>query len=72
MGSASLPSLREWAPLRTLRVLRASTRTARLIFSAMKQFFESLPRDLEESAKIDGAGTIQTYFKIMLPLARPS
>lgn len=38
----------------------------------MKQFFESLPRDLEESAKIDGAGTIQTYFKIMLPLARPS
>jgi len=38
----------------------------------MKQFFESLPRDLEESARIDGAGTFQTYFKIMLPLARPS
>jgi len=38
----------------------------------MKQFFESLPRDLEESARIDGASTFQTYFRIMLPLAQPS
>lgn len=38
----------------------------------MKQFFEGLPKSLEESAKIDGATTFQTFFRIMLPLARPA
>ncbi|RAV23105.1 carbohydrate ABC transporter permease [Paenibacillus contaminans] len=37
-----------------------------------RQFFNTLPKELEESAKIDGAGLIRTYFKIMLPLARPA
>lgn len=37
----------------------------------MKQFFEGLPRELEEAARIDGAGTFQTFWRIMLPLARP-
>lgn len=37
----------------------------------MKQFFESLPRELEEAARIDGANTFQTYWRIVLPLARP-
>lgn len=38
----------------------------------MKQFFESLPRELEESARIDGAGPAATFFQIVLPLARPA
>ena len=38
----------------------------------MKQFFAGLPRSLEESACIDGASTYQTFFKIMLPLAKPA
>ncbi|MCR4424598.1 MAG: carbohydrate ABC transporter permease [Firmicutes bacterium] len=38
----------------------------------MKQFFEGLPKDLEESARIDGATTIQTFFRIMLPLSKPA
>ncbi|NUT35393.1 MAG: carbohydrate ABC transporter permease [Hamadaea sp.] len=37
----------------------------------MKQFFEGLPRELEEAARIDGANLFQTFWKIMLPLARP-
>jgi multiple sugar transport system permease protein len=37
----------------------------------MKQFFEGLPRELEEAARIDGANTFQTYWRIVLPLARP-
>ncbi len=38
----------------------------------MKQFFESLPRSLEESARIDGASTYQIFFRIILPLAKPA
>jgi multiple sugar transport system permease protein len=37
----------------------------------MKQFFEQLPRELEEAAAIDGATTWQTFRMIMLPLALP-
>lgn len=34
-------------------------------------FFRSLPRELEESAYVDGAGPVQTFWHIMLPLAAP-
>ncbi len=34
-------------------------------------FFESIPKDLDEAAKIDGCSSLQTYFKIVLPLAMP-
>lgn len=38
----------------------------------MRQYFLGLPRDLEESAKIDGCNIFQTFFKIALPLALPT
>ncbi len=46
------------------------------IFSAfgtflMRQFFMSLPAELEEAARIDGANPWQTFWRIMLPLAKP-
>lgn len=34
-------------------------------------FFASLPHELEEAAAIDGATSAQTFWRIMLPLARP-
>lgn len=34
-------------------------------------FFQSLPRELEESAYVDGASPFQTYWRILLPLAAP-
>ena len=37
----------------------------------MKGFFDTIPIDLDEAAKIDGASHAQTYFKIILPLAAP-
>ena len=37
----------------------------------LKQFFETIPNDLEDAAKIDGAGFLQIYRRIMLPLAGP-
>ena len=34
-------------------------------------FFRSIPRDSDEAAKIDGASYLQTFFLVILPLARP-
>ncbi|CAL9455004.1 L-arabinose transport system permease protein AraQ [Actinosynnema sp. ALI-1.44] len=46
------------------------------VFSAfgtflLRQFFLSLPKDLEEAAGLDGANPLRIYWHIMLPLARP-
>ncbi|PZR96612.1 MAG: maltose ABC transporter permease [Candidatus Chloroheliales bacterium] len=37
----------------------------------MKGFFDSIPRELDESAKIDGASQFQAFRYVILPLARP-
>jgi multiple sugar transport system permease protein len=37
-----------------------------------KQFFDGIPKDLDEAARIDGAGFFRTYRQIVLPLARPA
>ncbi|MBX3538485.1 MAG: carbohydrate ABC transporter permease [Chelatococcus sp.] len=34
-------------------------------------FFRTIPRDIDEAAIIDGASRLQTFFKVILPLARP-
>ncbi|HEM4665924.1 carbohydrate ABC transporter permease [Streptococcus suis] len=36
----------------------------------LRQFFMGLPKELEESAKLDGCNIGQTFFKVMLPLAK--
>ena len=36
------------------------------------QFMQSIPRALDESARIDGAGHFTIYFRIILPLLRPA
>jgi multiple sugar transport system permease protein len=38
----------------------------------LRQFFLSLPQDLEEAARVDGAGEFRIYRQIMLPLAVPA
>jgi multiple sugar transport system permease protein len=37
-----------------------------------KQFFDGLPRDLEEAARMDGAGFFKIYRSVIMPLARPA
>src|SRR5690606_4212099 len=37
----------------------------------MKTFFEGLPKELDEAARIDGAGEITILWKIILPLSMP-
>jgi len=36
----------------------------------MRSFFVSLPKDLEESGRVDGLGEFRIYWSIMLPLCR--
>lgn len=47
------------------------------VFSAfgiflLRQHFLSLPRELEEAARIDGAGHARTFFQVILPLSGPA
>lgn len=37
----------------------------------MKGFFDTVPRELDESARVDGASPLQTFFYVILPLVRP-
>lgn len=37
----------------------------------MKGFFDTIPMELDESAKVDGATHAQAFFRIMLPLVTP-
>lgn len=38
----------------------------------LRQFFKGIPRELTESAVIDGANHFQIFFRIMLPLSKPA
>ena len=38
----------------------------------LKGFFDSIPNDLVEAARIDGANALQIFLRIMLPLSRPA
>jgi ABC-type glycerol-3-phosphate transport system permease component len=38
----------------------------------MRQFFLTIPGELEDAAKIDGAGRLRFLFQILLPLSRPA
>ncbi len=43
-----------------------------LTILAMRSFFQQLPRDLEDSAKIDGYSTLGMLVKIIIPLTLPA
>lgn len=37
----------------------------------VKGYFDTIPRELDEAARIDGAGHLTVFFRIILPLAKP-
>lgn len=37
----------------------------------MTAYFNGIPRELDEAARIDGSGTMRLLFRVILPLARP-
>lgn len=38
----------------------------------LRQFFSTIPRELEDAARIDGCGRLRFLWQIMLPLSRPA
>ncbi|WP_280151265.1 carbohydrate ABC transporter permease [Piscinibacter sp. XHJ-5] len=42
-----------------------------IVIWLMVDFFDGIPRELEESAALDGASRFRIFFDLMLPLARP-
>ena len=38
----------------------------------LRQFFRGIPRELEDAARVDGAGIIRTFATIILPLSKPA
>jgi multiple sugar transport system permease protein len=40
-------------------------------FLLFKTYFDSLPQDLFEAARVDGAGDLRIFFSIIVPLSRP-
>ncbi len=42
-----------------------------LAINLMKSFFDTLPKSLDESATIDGAGRLRTLWSILMPLVLP-
>ena len=37
----------------------------------LRQFFRMIPKEMDESARMDGAGYLQIYWNIILPLSKP-
>jgi multiple sugar transport system permease protein len=38
----------------------------------LRQFFSTIPRDLEDAARIDGCGRFRFFWRIVLPLSKPA
>ncbi|MAW59410.1 MAG: sugar ABC transporter ATP-binding protein, partial [Planctomycetes bacterium] len=36
-----------------------------------RQYFLTIPGELMEAARVDGAGPFRTFFLVMLPMAKP-
>lgn len=59
---------RHWQGLALVRIIYGIPITS-LIF---RNYFANVPSELVEAARIGGAGLIQTFFQIMLPLSLPA
>lgn len=40
-------------------------------FFIIKNYYDNIPRELEEAARIDGCGYVQTWARVIFPIARP-
>lgn len=38
----------------------------------LRQFFQTIPKELDEAARVDGAGYFKIYLRIILPLTKPA
>jgi multiple sugar transport system permease protein len=70
-----VPLFREFDTLHLLNtywaVILPQIPTAIAVF-IFKQFFDGIPKELEEAARVDGASAARIYRTIVMPLARPA
>lgn len=58
-------------PIYLMTILGCGLRSGLFIYIFI-QFFRGIPKELEEAAFVDGAGAFRTFFKIMIPNAKPA
>jgi len=70
-----VPQFREFSTVNLLNtfwaVILPQVPTAIAVF-IFKQFFDGLPKELEEAARIDGASRFRIYRQVVMPLTRPA
>ena len=69
-GGKTFSLLNTFWPLIIISITGLAFKNGLYIFM-MRQFFNGVPDELEESAYVDGSGTFRTFFQIILPLSVP-
>jgi multiple sugar transport system permease protein len=72
-----IPKFLMWRELHRLDTYTPMTAGAWFVWGPsfvflLRQFFLTIPREIEEAAIVDGANTFQVYWQIMLPLVKPA
>lgn len=67
IGISKLGLMNTYAAL----ILAYSSFSLPLCIWMMKSFLDGVPKELDESARLDGCNSLQTFTRIILPLARP-
>ena len=71
MTFRSMELMRSTMPMYILSIFGVGLRSGLYVY-IFNQFFRGLPKEIEEAAFVDGAGTWYTYFRIMLINAMPA
>jgi multiple sugar transport system permease protein len=61
-----------WGWLNTFAALIIPSLASPFAIFVFRQFFITVPRDLDEAARLDGAGYYRIFWNVMLPLAGPA
>ncbi|WP_198805203.1 carbohydrate ABC transporter permease [Leptolyngbya sp. BL0902] len=72
LGLLELVRLLGWANNYLALIVPYTAINLPLTILVMRSFFQQLPRDLEDSAKVDGYNTLQMLQQILLPMTLPA
>ena len=70
-NDASAPSLQ---PVKAVKAIKARSRFSIAVVDGiwlMTTFIREVPRELEEAARIDGCGTLQVLWRVIVPVVMP-
>lgn len=64
--------VRQFGMINTYQALIVPFMSSAFGIFLLRQFFMTIPKDLEEAAIMDGAGRMRIFFSIILPLSKPA